>query len=102
MGVAHDRLAVGLELRRHHLRQGHCFAGHDVHERAALQTGENGAIHFLGKLLPAQDEPAARAAQSLMAWMRSRKCACGTGLGWRPTATRSRNVRHVNHEQRAD
>ncbi|KAG0921463.1 hypothetical protein G6F32_015093 [Rhizopus arrhizus] len=73
----------------------------DVHQRAALQAGENGRIDFLRDVaVIAQDHAATRPAQRLV---RGGRGDVGMRHGRRVDATgdQPREVRHVGHEDRA-
>ena len=46
--------------------EGHRLGGDDVHQRTALDPGEDALVHGLAQVLAAEDETAARAAQGLV------------------------------------
>ena len=61
------RSGVELELRLQRLAEGHGLGGDDVHQRAALQAGEDRRVDLLGDVLVVgEDHAAARAAQGLV------------------------------------
>ena len=64
--IADDLPAVLLELRLQRLAQAHRLCGDDVHQRAALGTGENGLVDLLGKFFPAENHAAPGTAQRLV------------------------------------
>ncbi len=66
LGIFDDLLLVGLELRLQRLLEGHRLGGDDMHQRPALDAGEDVAVERLGKLFAAEDHAAARAAQGLV------------------------------------
>ena len=67
LGVGDHLRRVLLERRLQRFAERDRLGGDDVHERPALHAGEDGRVDLLGPLLLAQDEPAARAAQRLVA-----------------------------------
>ena len=51
LGVLDDVLGVDLEVRAQRLGEGDGLGGDDVHQRAALQAGEDRRVHLLGDRL---------------------------------------------------
>ena len=100
LGVADDLLLVGLELGPERFAERDRLGRDDVHERAALHAGKHLRVDFLRVLFLAEDEAAARAAQRLV---RGGGDEIGIGNRRRMDARRdeSRDVRHVDEEQRA-
>ena len=100
-GIFDHLLLIGAEGRLQRLAEADRLAGDDVHERAALRTGEDGAVDLFGKLVPAEDDRAARAAQRLVR-------RAGDDIGIRHRARvhargdEAADVRHVDHQVRAD
>src|SRR6185437_17093549 len=64
--VGDDLLLVGAKLRLHGFLQADGFGGDDVHQRAALNAGERGAVEVLCIFFAAENQAAARAAQRLV------------------------------------
>ena len=100
-GIFDHLLLIGAEGRLQRLAEADRLAGDDVHERAALRAGENGAVDLFGKLVAAEDDRAARAAQRLV-----RRAGDDIGIRHR-TRVHARgdeaaDVRHVDHQVRAD
>src|SRR6185312_8440832 len=73
----------------------------DVHERAALLAGEDALVHGGGKLLLAQNHSGTGAAQRLVGGG-SNKLRVGHGRRMDSGGHESGEVRHVDHENRAD
>ena len=89
---------VGFELGLERLAERDRLAGDDVHERAALRTGEHRGVDLLEELLGVrQDEAAARAAQRLVAGRR-RDVGVRHGAGMRARGNEAGDVGHVHHE----
>ena len=65
-GVVHDLLLICLEPGLERFVEADGLGRDDVHERAALDAGEDLAVDVLGELLLADDDAAARAAQALV------------------------------------
>ena len=67
-GVLHHLLLIDLELRLEGLAQRHSLAGNDMHQRATLNTRENGFIKviFLGSLFVCQNQSASWSSQGLV------------------------------------
>ena len=88
------------EFGLHRLTQAHGLGRDDVHERAALRAGKDGAVNPLAEFLLRQDHTAARAAQRLVR-------GGGDDVGIRHGAfmlaagDQARDVRHVSHKERA-
>ena len=101
LGVLHHLLLVGRELRIQRFLEGDRLGGDHVHQRAALQAGEDGAVDRLLVLRLHQDEAAARAAQALVGGggdhVRVRH-----GVGVDARGDQAGVVGHVHHEEGAD
>ncbi len=65
-GVGHDLRGVGFEAGLQGLFKRDGLGGDDVHQRAALLTGEDRPVEALGKLGIAQGKAAAGPAQGLV------------------------------------
>ena len=66
-GVLDDVLRIDLEVRSKRLGEGDGLAGDDMHERAALEAGEDRRVELLRHVLViGEDEAAARAAERLV------------------------------------
>ena len=98
LGVVDDVLGVDLEVGAQRLAEGHGLGGDDVHQRAALDAGEDRRVDLLGDVLVVgQDHAAARTAQRLVRRRgddvsvreRARMLTAGNEAG---------EVRHVDHE----
>ena len=87
-GVVDGRLLIGAELLAHRLAEGDRLGGDDVHERTALDAGEDALVDRLGVLLARQDHAAARAAQGLVGRGGHDVASAGPATGWTPAATR--------------
>ena len=67
LGVLDDLARIDLEVGLQRFAEGHRLAGDDMHQRTALQAGEDRRIDLLGDVrVVRQDEAAARAAQRLV------------------------------------
>ena len=89
LGVLDHVLGVDLEVRPQRLAEGDRLGGDDMHQRAALQAGEDRRVDLLGdRLVVGEDHAAARAAQRSCASSMVTTCACGNGDGCAPPATR--------------
>ena len=102
LGVGDDLLCIGLELGRQRFLEGDGLGGDDVHQRAALDAGEDGRVDLLGQILViGEDHAAARAAQGLV---RGRRCDMGVRERARIDAAgdEAGDMRHVDHQERAD
>ena len=73
------------------------LGGNDVHEGAALHSGEDGCIQFFGVFLLADDEAAAGAAQGFMRGGGD-EVRIGNRIRVLPPCHQARDVGHV-HEQ---
>ena len=100
LGVVDHALGVELELGLERLAEGDRLGGDDMHQRAALQAGEDRRVDLLADLFVVrQDHAAARAAQRLVRGggddmgvrQRARMDAAGDQAG---------EMRHVDHEDR--
>ena len=78
---------VILEARLQRLLEADRLGGDDVHQRSALDAGEDDFVDLLG-VLGFRAESARRAGpRSVLCVVVVTKSACGTGLGCRPAAT---------------
>ena len=77
------------------------FAAITWHERPALQAGEDGRSTSPGELRAAEHEARARSGERLVR-RRVTMSADSTGFGCTPAGDEPREVRHVDHQQRAD
>ena len=100
-GIFDHLLLIGAEGRLQRLTEADRLAGDDVHERAALRAGENGAVDLFGKLVAAENDRTARAAQRLV-----RRAGDDIGIRHRArvhaSGDKAADVRHVDHQVRAD
>ena len=72
---------ISLEiLRLQRFAERHRLGRDDVHQRSALDAGEDGLVDLLGALFLAQDHAAPRAAQGLVR-RRGHEVGVGTGFG---------------------
>jgi len=101
LGIVQDRLLVGLELGAEGLAECDGLGRDDVHERAALETGENGRVDLLGPVGLAHGQPAARAAECLVCRGRD-EVAHGDGAGVETGGDETGDVCDVGHEEGAD
>ncbi len=103
LGVVDDLLLIGLEFRLHGLLEAHRLGSDDVHQRAALGTGEDGRVElFLDVFVGlGQDQATAWAAQSLV---RSGGHHVGEGNRVRVQtgSDQTGDVGHVDEQQRPD
>ena len=101
LGVGDHRLGIGLELGLQRLAERHGLGGDDVHQRAALEAGEDRRIDLLGDgFVVGQDHAAARAAQGLV---RGRRHDMRMAEG-RRVLTRgdeAGKMRHIHQEKRS-
>ena len=66
-GVGYDRMRIVLEFRRQRLVERDRFGGDHMHQRAALEAGEDRRVDLLGQVLVVgEDHAAARPAQRLV------------------------------------
>ena len=100
-GVQNDLVLVGLEFVAQILLEADSLGGDDVHKRAALRAGEDAGVDLLPKLLRAEDQRAARASEGLVCGGGDHM-GIGHGAGMLPGGDKARNMRHVDHEIRAD
>ena len=101
-GVLHDLLGIRLERGLQRLAERDGLRRDDVHERAALDAGEDSLVELLAELgVLAEDHAAARAAQRLV---RRRRHDVGVRHRARMEAggDEAGDVRDVDHEIRAD
>ena len=103
LGVVDDLLLVGLELRLHGLLEAHRLGGDDVHQRAALGTGEYGGVELLLDLFVGlgQDQAATRATQSLVGGG-SDHIGEGNRVRVQTGGDQASDVGHVDEQQRTD
>ena len=101
LGVLDHLLLVRLEPGAERFLERHRLGGDHVHQRAALQAGEDGAVDGLLVLGLHQDDAAARAAQALV---RGGGDHVGVGhrVGVHAGGDQAGVVRHVDHEDGAD
>ena len=102
LGVLDDVLGVDLEIRLQRFLEGHRLRRDDVHQRAALQAGEDRRIQLLGdRLVVAQDQAAARTTERLV---RGRGGDMGIGhrRGMHATGNQTGEMRHVHQKIRTD
>ena len=99
--VDQDLLLVRFERRLERFAEGDGLGGDRVHERAALDAGEDALIERLRVLGFREDQTAARAAQRLV---RRRRDVVGERhrRGMQSRRDEAGDVRHVDHEERAD
>ncbi len=81
LGVRDDRLRIVLELRLQRLAEGHRLGGDDMHQRPALQAGEDGAVDLLADLLVIARTMPPRGPRSVLCVVVVTTWACGSGLG---------------------
>ena len=86
-GILDDLLLVGFELRRHRVLEGHCLCCDDMHERAALDAGEDHRVDQSWRALCRRGSSPPRGPRSVLCVVPVTKWATPTGLGWRPVAT---------------
>ena len=100
-GVLDHLLLVDLELGRQGLFECHRLGADHVHQRAALDAGEDGAVDLLGDRVLHQDQAATRTAQGLV---RGRCDDVGIRhwVGVDARGDQAGIVRHVDHEIRPD
>ncbi len=91
----------GLELLRRGDLQRDGLGGDHVLQRAALHAREHRRVDLLAVLLAGEDQPAARAAERLVR-RRGDDVGVRDGRGVQPRRDEPGEVRHVDHEQRAD
>ena len=102
LGVLDDLRGIVLELRLQRFAERHGLGGDDMHQRAALQAGEDSRIELLRQILViGEDHAAARAAQRLVGRgrcnmaMRERRRMLATG-------NEAGDMGHVDHQVGAD
>ena len=102
LGVVDHALGVELEIRLERLAEGDGLGGDDMHQRAALETGEQRRVDLLADLFViGQHHAGARAAQGLVG-------GGGDHVGVRQRARmetrgdQAGEMRHVDHEIGAD
>ncbi len=99
--VDHDLALVFAELRLERFVKADRLCGDDVHERTALDAGENGRVDLLGESFLAHDDAAARPAQTFVRGGGD-KLRVRNGAGMLATGDEPGDVRHVDEEKRAD
>ena len=82
--------------------EGHRLGGDHVLQRSSLLAREDCRVDLLGELLLAQDHPRARAAQRLVGRGRDDVSAERDRVGVQARRHQPGEVRHVDHQQRAD
>ncbi|EAU64874.1 conserved hypothetical protein [Stigmatella aurantiaca DW4/3-1] len=100
LGIGDDLPLVHLEFRGEGLLERHGLGGDDVHQRPALDAGEDLAVERLGELLTAQDEPAPRPPERLVRGGGD-ELRQGHGRRVNPRGHQAGDVRHVHHHRRA-
>ena len=98
--IGQHLLLVIDELRLHGLQEAHRLGGHDVHQRTALDAGEDVLIDGRGILLLGQDDAGARPAQRLVGGG-SDDVGVLAGVGMQARGHQPGDVRHVHHQDRA-
>ena len=97
-GVFHRPPGVIPECRLHSLSKAHGLPCDDMQQRAALHTGEHGAVNSLGPLRFGQDHTAPGATESLVGG-----CGHHVGIGHRAlmlsAGHQPGNVGHIHHQQ---
>ena len=101
LGVQAHLLDVFLVTRCERFLESYGFGCNDVHQRAALATGERPLVDALAHLFGAKDEAATRAAQGLVRG-RGHDVGIGHGRGVFASGHQARKVRHVDHQLGAD
>jgi len=100
-GVGHHLHLVGLELGRQRLLEGHRLGRDHVHQRPALDAGEDGAVDLLGDgLVVGQHDAAARATQALVGGARHH-VGVGHRVGIDAGGDEAGVMRDVDHEDGA-
>jgi hypothetical protein len=81
-GVGHHLLLVDLELGLQRFLEGHRLAGDHVHQRPALDAGEDGAVDLLGDVVVVRiTTMPPRGPRRLLCVVEVTTSACGTGFG---------------------
>ena len=89
---------IGLEFRAQRLAKGHGLARDHMHQRATLNTGEDGGIEFLRQILViGQDHAAARAAQGFVGG-RCGDMGMREGRGVEARRHQTREMRHIDQQ----
>jgi hypothetical protein len=102
LGVVDHLLRIGLEPGLQRFAESHRLGGDDMHQRAALQAGEDGRIDLLGDILVVgQHDAAARAAQGLVR-RRGDDMGVRERRGMRAARHQTGEMRHIDHEIGAD
>ena len=97
--VGHDLLLVLDEARFHRFLQADRLGRDDVHQRAALDPGEQGPVQILGVLGAAQDHPATRTSQRLVRG-RGHEIGVRNRAGMNLGCHEPGDVRHVGDDRR--
>ena len=100
-GVGHDLPLVVDEGRIGRLLEAHRLGGDHVHQRSALHAREDRPVDRLGVDVAAQDQAAARPAQRLVGGGGD-EVGVRHRVGVQPGRHQPGDVRHVDHQQRAD
>ena len=97
-----NQLLVGLKARLQRLLEGHGLGGDDVHQGAALDTGEHRAVQlvFLGELLAGEDQSAPGAPEGLVCGGGG-DVGVGDGAGVEACRHQARDVGDVRHQESA-
>ena len=101
LGIEDDLLGIFLERRLERLVEADSLGRDDLHERAALDTGEHLAVDLLGILFLAENESGAGAAQALVRGGGD-EVGVGNGIGMRASRDETRDVSHVDEEESPD
>ena len=101
LAVLDDLLGIRLELGLHGFLEANRLRRDNVHQRAALHTGEQRLVDRLGVLFLAQDHTAAGTAKGLMSGGGD-KIGIWYGVLMLTAGYQARDMRHIDHQQRAD
>ncbi len=101
LGVSNNLCGVFLELRFQRFAEAGGFRGDDVHERAALDAGEDLGVNFFGKLLFAKDDAAAWTAQGFVG-CGGNEIGVWHGAGVDTGGDEARDVCHIDKEVGTD
>ena len=101
LAVLDDLLGIRLELGLHRFLEANCFRRDDVHQGTALHAGEQCLVDRLSIFLLAEDHTAAGTAQGLMG-RGGDKIGVRYGVLMLTACYQTRDVRHIDHQQRAD
>ncbi len=96
--VANDLLDIAFEFRPLRLTKGYSLGRNHMHQRTALNAGEDGRVELLGQcLVIGQDHPAAWAAQSLVRGGRGRM-GMGERAGIFTSCDQACEMRHIDEQ----